>query len=184
MVTASPSRAINGSGNYSIAKEVDVASAPGDLGVPMFGVRVPASPSPATTSAGRYSTVAVDEEGKIVPAGFGAPAQQVQSRTDLTTTADVALVASAATHLPTGWVDQAAAQLQRIAQPGAERWRKSIVEKQATYSCVAGLPRPGVATPHPRLFLAGDYTAGPYPATLESATQSGVQSAALLLETL
>lgn len=96
----------------------------------------------------------------------------------------LALVASAATHLPADWVDQAAAQVQRIAQPGAARWRKSIVEKQATYSCVPGLSRPGVATPHPRLFLAGDYTAGPYPATLETATQSGVQSAALLLETL
>ena len=96
----------------------------------------------------------------------------------------LALVASAATDLPTDWVDQAAAQVQRIARPGAPRWRKSIVEKQATYSCVPGLPRPAVITPHPRLFLAGDYTAGPYPATLESATQSGVQSAALLLETL
>lgn len=96
----------------------------------------------------------------------------------------LALVASAATRLPTDWVDQAAAQVQRVAEPGAAHWCKSIVEKQATYSCVPGLPRPGVTTPHPRLFLAGDYTAGPYPATLESATQSGVQSAASLLETL
>lgn len=96
----------------------------------------------------------------------------------------LALVASAAAHLSADWVDQAAAQVQRIARSGAPRWRKSIVEKQATYSCVPGLPRPAVATPHPRLFLAGDYTAGPYPATLESATLSGVQSAASLLETL
>ncbi|MDO9467778.1 MAG: hydroxysqualene dehydroxylase HpnE [Thiobacillus sp.] len=96
----------------------------------------------------------------------------------------LALVASAATQLPADWVDQAATQLQRVARPGAVRWRKSIVEKQATYSCVPGLPRPAVTTPHPRLFLAGDYTAGPYPATLESATQSGVQSAASLIETL
>lgn len=96
----------------------------------------------------------------------------------------LALVASAATHLPADWVDQAVAQVQRIVRPGTLRWRKSIVEKQATYSCVPGLPRPAVATPHPRIFLAGDYTAGPYPATLESATQSGVQSAALVLETL
>ncbi|MFP5465231.1 MAG: hydroxysqualene dehydroxylase HpnE, partial [Gammaproteobacteria bacterium] len=96
----------------------------------------------------------------------------------------LALVASAATQLPADWVDQAAAQVHRIARPGVARWRKSIVEKQATYSCVPGLPRPAVATPHPRIFLAGDYTAGPYPATLESATLSGVQSAALLLETL
>jgi uncharacterized protein with NAD-binding domain and iron-sulfur cluster len=74
--------------------------------------------------------------------------------------------------------------LQRIARPGPARWRKSIVEKQATYACVPDLARPAVCTAHPRIFLAGDYTAGPYPATLESATQSGVQSASALLEKL
>jgi len=49
---------------------------------------------------------------------------------------------------------------------------------------VPGLNRPTVHTSHPRIFLAGDYTAGPYPATLESATRSGVQSARALLEQL
>ncbi|MHB1144835.1 MAG: hydroxysqualene dehydroxylase HpnE [Thiobacillus sp.] len=94
----------------------------------------------------------------------------------------LALVASAAAALPADWMDQAAAQLQRIARPGPARWRKSIVEKQATYACVPGMARPAVRTAHPRIFLAGDYTAGPYPATLESATRSGVQSARALLE--
>lgn len=94
----------------------------------------------------------------------------------------LAFVASAAANLPVDWVDQAAAQLQHIARPGPPRWRKSIVEKQATYACVPGMARPGVRTAHPRIFLAGDYTAGPYPATLESATRSGVQSARALLE--
>lgn len=96
----------------------------------------------------------------------------------------LALVASAAANLSADWADQAAAQLQRIAQPGSPRWRKSIVEKQATYACVPNMARPAVHTAHPRIFLAGDYTAGPYPATLESATQSGVQSARTLLEQL
>ncbi len=96
----------------------------------------------------------------------------------------LAFVASAAADLSADWMDQAEAQLQRIAQPGPVRWHKCIVEKQATYSCVPDMPRPPVHTPHPRIFLAGDYTAGPYPATLESATRSGVQSAASLLETL
>ena len=96
----------------------------------------------------------------------------------------LALVASAATNLPADWVDRAAAQLQRIARPGAPRWRKHIVEKQATYACVPNMARPVVRTAHPRIFLAGDYTAGPYPATLESATLSGVQSARALLEQL
>ncbi|MEW5966042.1 MAG: hydroxysqualene dehydroxylase HpnE [Pseudomonadota bacterium] len=96
----------------------------------------------------------------------------------------VALVASAASALDDHWVDQTEAQLRRIADPGPARWRRRIVEKQATYACVPGMARPGVRTPHPRVFLAGDYTAGPYPATLESATTSGVQSAASLLESL
>jgi uncharacterized protein with NAD-binding domain and iron-sulfur cluster len=96
----------------------------------------------------------------------------------------LALVASTAARLSADWLDQADAQLQRIAQPGPARWRKSIVEKQATYACVPNMARPTVRTAHPRLFLAGDYTAGRYPATLESATLSGVQSAGALLEQL
>ncbi len=96
----------------------------------------------------------------------------------------LAFVASAAAHLPTDWMDQAEAQLQRIVHPGPAHWRKSIVEKQATYACVPGQARPANRTSHPRIFLAGDYTAGAYPATLESATSSGVQSAHTLLEQL
>lgn len=96
----------------------------------------------------------------------------------------LALVASAAMNLSADWVDQAAAQLQQIARPGPPRWRRHIVEKQATYACVPNMARPDVCTAHPRIFLAGDYIAGPYPATLESATLSGVQSARALLEQL
>ena len=96
----------------------------------------------------------------------------------------LAFVASAAANLPTDWLGQAEAQLQRIAHPGSPRWRKGIVEKQASYACVPNMARPAVRTAHPRIFLAGDYTAGPYPATLESATLSGVQSAGALLELL
>lgn len=54
------------------------------------------------------------------------------------------------------------------------RWRTLIVEKRATFACTPSLPRPGAATPHPRLWLAGDYVAGDYPATLEGAVRSGV----------
>jgi len=96
----------------------------------------------------------------------------------------LAFVASAAANLSADWLDQAEAQLQRIARPGSPRWRKGIVEKQASYACVPNMARPAVRTAHPRIFLAGDYTAGPYPATLESATLSGVQSAGALLELL
>ncbi len=96
----------------------------------------------------------------------------------------LAFVASTAANLSPDWLDRAEAQLRRIAHAGPARWRKRIVEKQATYSCVPDMARPAVRTPHPRIFLAGDYTAGPYPATLESATQSGVQSAGAILEQL
>ncbi|MCA1977947.1 MAG: hydroxysqualene dehydroxylase HpnE [Thiobacillus sp.] len=96
----------------------------------------------------------------------------------------LAFVASAARDLPADWLDRAEAQLRRFATPGPTHWRRAIVDKQATYACTPGLSRPSVRTPHPRLFLAGDYTAGPFPATLESATSSGVQSAHALLDRL
>jgi squalene-associated FAD-dependent desaturase len=115
----------------------------------------------------------------------GGPAQFVFDRGQSHgQTGLLAFVASAAAGLADSWLDEAESQLRRIANPGAARWRKRIVEKQATYSCVPGMGRPAVRTAHPRIFLAGDYTAGPYPATLESATLSGVQSARTLLETL
>lgn len=61
-------------------------------------------------------------------------------------------------------------------------WRKVIAEKRATFTCSPDLERPGQATPLPSFYLAGDYTAGDYPATLESAVRSGVKCAQLILE--
>jgi squalene-associated FAD-dependent desaturase len=63
----------------------------------------------------------------------------------------------------------------------AQQWHQVIVEKRATFACTAGLQRPLNTTAHPRLFLAGDYTAGNYPATLEGAVRSGVKCAQLLM---
>lgn len=96
----------------------------------------------------------------------------------------LAYVASTASGLAADWMDHAEAQLRRSTQPGSSRWHKSIIEKKATYACVSDMARPAVRTAHSRIFLAGDYTAGPFPATLESATRSGVQSASALLEQL
>jgi squalene-associated FAD-dependent desaturase len=61
-------------------------------------------------------------------------------------------------------------------------WYRVIAERRATFSCVPGLARPAVRTPLRRFFLAGDYTAGDYPATLESAVRSGIAAARAVLE--
>lgn len=61
-------------------------------------------------------------------------------------------------------------------------WFKVIAEKRATFCCSPGLLRPAAHTAIPRLLLAGDYTAGDYPATLEGAVSSGVRAARLCLE--
>ncbi|MBZ0092108.1 MAG: hydroxysqualene dehydroxylase HpnE [Sulfuricellaceae bacterium] len=57
-------------------------------------------------------------------------------------------------------------------------WHKTIAEKRATFSCGVDLPRPSHLTPLRNFFLAGDYTAGEYPATLEGAVRSGLACAA------
>lgn len=61
------------------------------------------------------------------------------------------------------------------------RWQQVITEKRATFACTTGLQRPPQATADNRIFLAGDYTAGDYPATLEGAVRSGVQCATLII---
>jgi hypothetical protein len=57
-----------------------------------------------------------------------------------------------------------------------------ITEKRATFSCTPGLQRPANDSGLPGLVLAGDYTAGEYPATLEMAVRSGVQASRILCQ--
>jgi squalene-associated FAD-dependent desaturase len=52
-------------------------------------------------------------------------------------------------------------------------------DRRATFRCAAGVARPPMAVA-PGLLAAGDYVAGPYPATLEAAVQAGEAAAAAL----
>jgi squalene-associated FAD-dependent desaturase len=58
-----------------------------------------------------------------------------------------------------------------------------IKEVKATYSPRPGIDahRPGAATPWPRVFLAGDWTATGWPATMEGAVRSGYLAAQALV---
>lgn len=100
----------------------------------------------------------------------------------------LAVVASAASNLSaqtqSEWIVTIQQQLRTLGVLSAPLWHKTIFEKEASYSCRIHLPRPENRTPHPAIFLAGDYTAGDYPATLESATRSGVKSAQMLINSL
>jgi len=66
---------------------------------------------------------------------------------------------------------QAASQLQPLAL-GSLQVVQTVVEKQATFACTPALQRPRQQIA-PGLLAAGDYVAGPYPATLEGAVRSG-----------
>lgn len=63
-------------------------------------------------------------------------------------------------------------------------WHKVVAEQFATFACEPGTPRPTSMTGTPGLFLAGDYTEGPYPSTLEGAVRSGQRAAQLITQYL
>ncbi len=58
------------------------------------------------------------------------------------------------------------------AAPAAIKLEQLVTEKRATFACTPNLQRPA-AQVAPQLGAAGDYIAGPYPATLEGAVRSG-----------
>jgi squalene-associated FAD-dependent desaturase len=70
-------------------------------------------------------------------------------------------------------------QLGQLPEP---LWLRVIAEKRATFSCTPGLRRPPQVTPLRNFYLAGDYTASDYPATLEAAVRSGIVCARHILQ--
>jgi hydroxysqualene dehydroxylase len=57
--------------------------------------------------------------------------------------------------------------------------RHVAAERRATFACTPVLQRPPMQIA-PGLLAAGDYIAGPYPATLEGAVRCGIAAAAAL----
>lgn len=101
-----------------------------------------------------------------------APAQFVFDRGQLGGPAGLlAFVVSASTgereDVQARVVAQAWAQLGQAVRP-----LRTVTEKRATFACTPGLVRPAQRIA-PGLWAAGDYVAGPYPATLEGAVRSG-----------
>ncbi len=122
------------------------------------------------------------QSGETAPAQFVFDLGQISARPGL-----LACVISGAKP----WVDKGAkatglATLQQmtevmrqIGQMSAMTVAAVVAEKRATFTCLPGLRRPP-AFIHPGLVAAGDYVAGPYPATLEGAVRSGENALELL----
>ncbi|MCS0589589.1 hydroxysqualene dehydroxylase HpnE [Massilia norwichensis] len=114
----------------------------------------------------------VFDRGQLDPGQGGLLAVVVSAAADAASLEQDALATAVASQLA------AAFRQPGLAQP---RWQRVLTEKRATFACTPGLVRPANSTALPGLFLAGDYTAGDYPATLETAVRSGTAAARLTL---
>jgi hydroxysqualene dehydroxylase len=120
----------------------------------------------------------------------GSPAQWVFDRQDLCGQHGLVGAVISASDRHVGESQDALAQ--RVAADlGAQfgplpplKWHRVIAEKRATFSCTPNLSRPASVTTCRNFLLAGDYTAGDYPATLEAAVRSGITCARHILASL
>lgn len=136
------------------------------LALPFYALR----DNPAAGHWGQF----VFDRGQLDTAQAGLLAVVVSASSDAAALARDALSAAIASQLADVFARQ------ELARPA---WSQVITEKRATFSCTPGLVRPGNDVGHPGLALAGDYTAGEYPATLESAVRSGVAAARIVAAT-
>jgi squalene-associated FAD-dependent desaturase len=123
-------------------------------------------------SSGAWGQFAFDR-GQLDPGQNGLLAVVVSAASDAAAMDQDALAASVAAQLASAFREPALAKA---------RWCRVLTEKRATFACTPGLARPANATALPGLFLAGDYTASDYPATLETAVRSGLAAAQLARE--
>src|SRR6266536_46284 len=77
------------------------------------------------------------------------------------------------------------AQLRKLArQWPLPVWSRVVAERRATFACRPGLSRPTHGRIAASIYLAGDYTDPTLPATLETATRTGIAAARTLLADL
>ena len=139
---------------------------------------------PIVTVYAHGDAACLDEPMLTLAAGPEAPAQFVFDRGRLGGPAGLlAFVVSGARDWASQGSDATWGAVQRQAQTqlahqgiGPLRRLKTVVEHRATFRCLPGLARPE-STVRPNLTAAGDYVAGPYPATLEGAVRSGIAAA-------
>ncbi|MEO6351535.1 MAG: hydroxysqualene dehydroxylase HpnE, partial [Burkholderiaceae bacterium] len=122
---------------------------------------------PVKTNFGQF----VFDRGQLDACQCGLLAVVISTSTNAIKLGHQALAAAVAQQLAT------ALQLPALHTPF---WSQVISEKRATFSCQPGLLRPTNQTTTARLILAGDYTAGEYPATIEGAVRSGLAAARLI----
>jgi squalene-associated FAD-dependent desaturase len=126
-------------------------------------------PAAGDPAAGAWGQFAFDR-GQLDPGQDGLLAVVISAAPGAAALDQEALAASVAAQLA------AAFGLPALRQP---RWSRVLTEKRATFACTPGLLRPANDSGLAGLFLAGDYTASDYPATLETAVRSGLAAARL-----